>query len=130
MDRGWTWTWHTHLPGAESERKNGLHRAQSSPRHPPYWESLGQPREGWNPSEVKQQDGGGTFALIEALEEWLERLLIEDGALCVSLPQGHPCLLQPGNLGRSDYERLASEGACWGHRPVCRADTQIWDNNY
>lgn len=34
----------------------------------PYWESLGNPERGWNPSEVTQQDGGGTFALIEALE--------------------------------------------------------------
>lgn len=51
---------------------------------------------------------GATFALIEALEKRLEFLLIQDGTLCVSLPQGHPCLLQPGNLRRADCERLAT----------------------
>lgn len=66
-----------------------------------------------------------TFALIEALQERLELLLIQNGTLCVSLPQGCPCLLQPGNLGTADYKRLSREGAsrssCWSQATPLKA---------
>lgn len=57
------------------------------------------PERGWSLPNITQQGGRGTFALVEALEKWLELFLVEDGTFCVSLPKGHPCLLQPGNLG-------------------------------
>lgn len=62
----------------------------------------------------KEQAGRGkgvspvTFPFIQALQEWLQLLLIEDCTLCVPLPQDYPSLLQPGNL-KVD----GADGECW-----------------
>lgn len=66
----------------------------------------------------------GTFAFIEAPEEGLELLLVQDGALRVPLAQGHPRLLQPGNLRRAEREGrrrvrgARSEGRRAGGHPL------------
>lgn len=54
-----------------------------------------------------------TFPFVQALQERLELLLVEDRALCVPLAQHHPGLLQTGNL---KVDR--ADGGCWGqHSP-------------
>lgn len=61
-----------------------------------------------------------TFPFVQALQEWLELLLIEDCALRVPLPQHHPSLLQPGDLkvDGADGAGGAGDGGCWGqHSP-------------
>lgn len=50
-----------------------------------------------------------TFPFIQALQEWLELLFVEDRTLRVPLPQHHPGLLQPGDL-KAD----GADGGCWG----------------
>lgn len=74
-------------------------------------------QRGRKPARGHEATRGGTFALIEALEKRLELLLIEDGTFRVSLPQGHPRLLQPGNLGRPAVSDQPGKGPARGHRP-------------
>lgn len=50
-----------------------------------------------------------TFPFVQALQEWLELLLVEDCTLRVPLPQHHPGLLQPGDL-----EVKGADIGCWG----------------
>lgn len=54
-----------------------------------------------------------TFPFVQALQERLQLLLVEDRALRVPLPQHHPGLLQPGDL-----EAHGADGRCWGHRAL------------
>lgn len=42
--------------------------------------------------------GPPTSAFVQTLHEWPQSFLIEDGALCVPLPQCRPGLLQAGHL--------------------------------
>lgn len=45
-----------------------------------------------------------TFAIVHIFQKRFEFLLVQNSALCVSLPQRHPRLLQTGNL--KDYNSM------------------------
>lgn len=68
-------------------------KESSSPHHPR--RVFGNTQAKTSAKSYSKMGTSRTFAFIEALEERLELLFIQNGTFRVSLPQGHPCLLQP-----------------------------------
>lgn len=114
---------HLALAGRGSELSNTSPSSKAMPR-----------RSGKEQAGERRGVAPVTFPFVQALQEWLELLLVEDRALRVPLPQHHPGVLQPGDL-KVD----GADGGCWGQRspwalrsglPGCSQGGTAWPRSH